>query len=174
MKNSTIRKALSLGVIATWAFTIGCSSMTPQQTRRPAAQAAAPCIAVQQPILGHPGLIVMLTYNYAYTAKEPIPAWHKGDIVSRLNEMGSPDGNHFAEANGQAVNFYFTYTLNNDGNDHFTGTVVLSGWGVSHIETIYIGQPYASSSALTRDLTDRAYHRIRSGWTDSRPSCPQY
>ncbi|MBZ5528711.1 MAG: hypothetical protein LAN71_12515 [Acidobacteriia bacterium] len=117
----------------------------------------------------------MLTYNYTYSAKDPDPAWHKSDIVDRLNTLGRSDGNTFAEANGQAVNFHITYNLNNDGNDHFTGSVNLSGWGQGNVTTITRGypNPYASSSVLTRDLTDAMYEFIHGGWHDPRPSCPQ-
>jgi hypothetical protein len=118
----------------------------------------------------------VINYNYAYNAKDPVGgrAWHKEDVLDYLNQLGRADGNSFAESNGQPVNFYITYTLNNDGQDHFTGSVDLSGWGQGHITTQYLGQyPYASTVKLTSDLTDKAYAFIKGGWHDSRPNCPQ-
>lgn len=153
----------------------GCAPMMQQQHRASRHQTPAPCSAVVAPIRGANPIVVVLTYNYAYTAKEPNPAWHKSDIISRLNDLGRPDGNGFVESNGQNVNFHITYTLQNDGNDHFTGSVDLAGWGVGHVTTIGKGypNPYASSSVLTSDLTDAVYAFIHGGWHDSRPSCPQ-
>lgn len=154
----------------------GCAPMVQQQhhsSRRPAAP--APCSTPIAPIRNVSPIVVVLTYTYAYTAKDPNPAWHKSDIIDRLNELGRSDGNTFVEANGQSVNFHITFTLQNDGNDHFTGSVDLSGWGQGHITTISKGypNPYASSSVLTSDLTDAAYAFVHGGWHDSRPSCPQ-
>jgi hypothetical protein len=153
----------------------GCAPMVQQQHRASRRQAPAPCSAVVSPIRGVNPIVLVLTYNYAYTAKEPNPAWHKSDIISHLNDLGRPDGNGFVESNGQAVNFHITYTLQNDGNDHFTGSVDLAGWGAGHVTTIGKGypDPYASSSALTSDLTDAVYAFIHGGWHDLRPSCPQ-
>jgi len=59
-----------------------------------------------------------------------------------LNDLGKSGGNAFAESNGQPVNFYLSYTLNNDGQDHFSGSVNLSGWGQGNITTISLGCPY--------------------------------
>lgn len=153
----------------------GCAPMVQQQHHSSRRSAPSPCSAVVAPIRGVNPIVVVLTYTYAYTAKDPNPAWHKSDIIDRLNEQGRSDGNSFVEANGQSVNFHITFTLQNDGNDHFTGSVDLSGWGQGHITTISKGypNPYASSSVLTSDLTDAAYAFVHGGWHDSRPSCPQ-
>jgi hypothetical protein len=156
-------------------FLSGCAPMMQQQHHASRKQAPAPCNPVVAPIRGVSPIVVVLTYNYAYSAKDPNPAWHKSDIIGRLNDLGRADGNSFAESNGQAVNFHITYTLQNDGNDHFTGSVDLAGWGVGHVTTISKGypNPYASSSVLTSDLTDAMYAFIHGGWHDLRPSCPQ-
>ena len=170
--------AQSLTVTALLAAVVlpGCGPMMQTQTRsHRRAAPPAPCSTPVAPIRNN-SLIVVINYNYSYTAKDPTSAraWHKGDIINRLNDLGRPDGNTFAESNGQAVNFYFNYTLNNDGQDHFTGSIELTGWGQGHITTLYSGQySYASSGQLTSDLTDKAYGFIHTGWHDSRPNCPQ-
>jgi hypothetical protein len=159
------------------AMTVGCTIPPPgararATNRRP--QAPAPCSAVVPPLTSH-NLIVVVNYDYSYTANDPGAArqWHKGDIIEHLNGLGRGDSNTFAESNGQPVNFYITYTLNNDGQDHFTGSVALSGWGQGHITTVSLGQyPYASTAQLTSDLTDKVYAFVHGGWHDSRPNCP--
>ena len=110
----------------------GCAPMMQQQHHSSRRQPPAPCSAVVAPIRGVSPIVLVLTYTYAYTAKDPNPAWHKSDIISRLDDLGRADGNTFAEANGQSVNFHMTFTLQNDGNDHFTGSVDLAGWGAGH------------------------------------------
>ncbi|HYA97045.1 MAG TPA: hypothetical protein VEH49_03045 [Methylomirabilota bacterium] len=173
------RSAWSLLVSAVLAAALlpGCGPMTQTQARsHHRAAAPAPCSTPVAPIRNN-NLIVVINYNYSYNAKDPTAGrgWHKGDIIAHLNDLGRSDGNSFAESNGQAVNFYFNYTLNNDGQEHFTGSIELSGWGQGHIATLYSGQyPYASSAQLTSDLTDKAYAYIHGGWHDSRPNCPQY
>ena len=147
---------------------VSCATPAPRRSARP-------CGPVIPPIR-YNNLIVVINYNYSYNARDPneARAWHKGDIIAHLNSLGQQDGNTFAESNGQPVNFYLTYTLNNDGQDHFTGSINLSGWGQGHIATMYSGQyPYASSAKLTSDLTDKAYGFIHTGWHDARPGCPQ-
>ena len=162
-------------LLATAVFS-GCGPMTQTQSRshhRPAPP--APCSTPVAPIRNN-HVIVVLNYNFSYTAKDPTAArpWLKSDIINRLNELGRGDGNSFAESNGQTVNFYVTYTLNNDGQDHFTGSVKLEGWGQGYISTLYSGQnSYASAAALTSDLTDKMYAYVHGGWHDSRANCPQ-
>lgn len=168
-------KAL-LTVAVVLATVTGCVAPPPRShARRRQAPAPAPCTATVAPLRYH-NLIVVINYNYSYNAKDPGTArvWHKSDIISHLNDLGRGDGNTFAESNGQPVNFYITYTLNNDGQDHFTGSVELSGWGQGHITNAYLGQyPYASTAQLTSDLTDKIYTFIHEGWHDSRPNCPR-
>jgi hypothetical protein len=132
-----------------------------------------PCRADVGPIRNN-ALIIVINYNFAYTARDPgeARAGAKVDILDELNDLGMADGNTFAESNGQPVNFYFNYTIYNDGQDHYTGSVEVDGWGWGRITTIYSGQyPYASPFALVRDLTGKAYSWINTGWHDSRPSC---
>jgi hypothetical protein len=163
--------AKTLSIFVLLVVMTGC--MTPPPRRQ--AAAPAPFSKPVSPIRNN-SLTIVLNYNYAYNPKDAAAGreWHRGDIISHLNDMGRSDGNSFAESNGQAVNFYFNYTLNNDGQDHFTGSLELTGWGQGHITTIWLGQyPYASSAALTRDLTAKAYEYIHGGWHDTRPNCPQ-
>jgi len=160
------------GLVALLLLT-GCVASQPRYNSR-RKQAPAPCTPVIAPI-HNSNLIVVINYNYSYSARDPgaARAWHKSDIIDHLNSLGRADGNTFAESNGQQVNFYLTYTLNNDGQDHFTGSIDLSGWGQGHVTTQYLGQyPYASTAQLTSDLTDKAYAFIHGGWHDSRPNCP--
>lgn len=163
--------ASAVALLAMLSATAGCFPLVPN---RPPPPPPAPCTKPVSPIRNVSPIIIVLTYHYTYTAKDPSPEQHEADILAQLNQLGAPDGNSFQEANGQAINFYMTYNLSNDGNDHFNGSLEFSGWGQGLIHTFYIGQPYASSDALTRDLTSQMYEFIHEGWHDSRASCPQY
>jgi hypothetical protein len=159
--------------LGTLVLLAGCVASQPRYNAR-RRQAPAPCTPVVAPIRNS-RLTVVINYNYAYNAKDPAAGrtWHKSDILDYLNQLGRADGNTFAEPNGESVNFYLNYTLNNDGQEHFTGSVSLSGWGQGNITNQYSGQyPYASTAKLTSDLTDKVYAFIRGGWHDSRPNCP--
>jgi hypothetical protein len=161
-----------LPVFVLLAVMMGC--MVPPQ-RQASRQAPQPCSAAVNPIRNN-STAVVLNYNYTYTPKDASEGrqWLREDTIAKLNSLGRPDGNSFAESNGQAVNFYFNYTLNNDGQDHFTGSLEFSGWGQGHITTISLGQyPYASATILNRELTGKAYEFIHGGWHDLRPNCPQ-
>ena len=155
-------KAILAMVLISGLFFSGCAElMNPPP---------APCREAVSPIRDN-HLIIVINYNFAYTARDPVEAraGFKPEIIDALNDLGLPDGNSFAESNGQPVNFYFTYTIYNDGQDHFTGNVELSGWGWGRVATVYSGQyPYASPLALTRDLTNKAYAWINTGWHESR------
>ena len=139
----------------------------------PPPPALPPCRETVGPIRDNL-LVVVINYNFAYTARDPGEARvaARFDIMDELNDLGAQNGNSFAESNGQPVNFYFTYTIYNDGQDHFTGQVELSGWGWGRVTTIYSGQyPYASPMAMVRDLTQKAYSWLNTGWHDSSPHC---
>ena len=153
-----------------------CVPMNTAQSRRRRPAPPAPCTTPVHPIQ-YSSLVVFINYNFSYTPKDSTAArpWLRSDILNRLNEDGKADGNTFSESNGTAINFTITYTLNNDGQDHFTGSINLSGWGQGNIATLYSGQySYTNAADLTRDLTDKAYGYIHGGWHDSRPNCPQY
>ena len=148
---------------------IGCIVPPPRQRQAP----PAPCTVPVSPIR-YNSLLSVINVNYAYNAEDPNGGrdWHRGDVLTELNSLGSSDGNTFAEPNGQQPNFYFTYSISNDGQDHFTGSVKLEGWGQGYITTINKYQyPYASSAKLVQDLTDEAYQFIHLGWHDLRPGC---
>src|SRR6266571_1774158 len=76
-------------------------------------------------------IVVVINVNYSYTPQDEQGArsWHRDDVLEELNTQGQADGNTFAEPNGQATNFTFTYTINNDGQDHFTGGLHLGAAG---------------------------------------------
>jgi hypothetical protein len=140
---------------------------------RPVRQAPAPCTVPVAPIRYH-SLLSVINVNYSYNAVDPAGGrtWHRGDVLDELNNLGKADGNSFTEPNGQQPNFYITYTITNDGQDHFTGSVKLEGWGQGYITTINKYQyPYSSSAKLVQDLTDDAYGFVHGGWHDSRPGC---
>lgn len=153
---------LALGAIA--------ACVPPQQRRR---AAPAPCSPTVAPIRNI-AILVVININYTYTPEDESSARssHKDDIIDELNTLGQPDGNTFAEPNGQGTNFTFTYTINNDGQDHFTGGLHFAGWGQGAIHDFGRYQySYASTDALVKDLTDDAYAFIHDGWHDSRPAC---
>ena len=150
----------------------GCV-MPPQYNRRPAPP--APCLKPVGPIR-YETLYVVINVNYSYTPKDG----EKGrtllqqGVLDELNTMGRPDGNSFSQPNGQPTNFTFTYSISNDGQDHYTGSLQFSGWGEGSIHQFARYQyPYASPSLLVKDLTDDAYSFIHNGWHDLRPNCPQ-
>jgi len=161
-----------LGIGLVLLFT-GCIAPTTYSRRQ--APPPAPCLKPVGPIR-NVALISLINVNYTYTPKdaEGGRTWHRDDVLSELNSLGVSDGNTFAEPNGQQPNFYFTYSITNDGQDHFTGSLQFSGWGEGNIHNFSKYQyPYASSAVLVKDLTDEAYAFIHGGWHDNRPQCPQ-
>ena len=150
----------------------GCVPPSRAYSRR---QRPAPCSELVPPIR-NVGILAVINVTYTYTPKdaEGGRSGHRNDILDELNGLGRPDGNTFAEPNGQQPNFHFNYSISNDGQDHFTGSLELAGWGQGHISTFNKYQyPYASSDQLVKDLTDDAYGYVHAGWHDSRPNCPQ-
>jgi hypothetical protein len=157
-----------LGLIAALA-SVGC--VQPNYRR----QAPSPCTTPVSPIRNL-ALLTVINVSYTYTPKdeEGGRSQHRGEILDELNRLGQEDGNTFAEPNGQQTNFYLNYSLSNDGQDHFTGNLELSGWGQGHINTFNRYQySYASAAKLLTDLTDDAYTFVHLGWHDARPTCPQ-
>ncbi len=138
-------------------------------------QAPTPCTQPVAPIR-NVAMLAVINVTYTYTPKdaEGGRSGHRDDVLSELNRLGRDDGNSFTEPNGQQPNFYFNFSISNDGQDHFTGSLELSGWGQGHISTFNRYQyPYADSDRLFADLTDDAYAFVHLGWHDSRPTCPQ-
>lgn len=125
------------------------------------------------PIRNNRNLVVSVSMNYTYTAKDPPlgRAWLQGDTVACLNNLGGGDGNVFAAQNGNPVNLYLAYTINNDGQDHFTASLEFSGWGQGHISTFSTQYSYTDWQAMTRSLTAQAYSYIQNGWHDTSPGC---
>jgi hypothetical protein len=171
-RRSTRETALTGAVLFTLTALAGC---VPPAQRYHRSQKPAPCSAPVAPIRNI-AMLAVINVNYTYTPKdaEGGRSGHKEDVLEQLNTLGNPDGNSFAEPNGQQPNFYFTYSISNDGQDHYTGSLELSGWGQGHITTLGKYQyPYSSSTRLVSDLTDEAYQFVHLGWHDSRPTCPQ-
>ena len=154
-------------------YLAGCVVPPPAAHTRQRQSAPAPCSTPVDPIR-YQSILAVINVNYTYTAKDADAGrtWHRGDVLTELNELGKQDGDSFAEPNGQQPNFYMTYSISNDGQDHFTGSLEFSGWGQGHITTLSKYQyPYSSSAQLVKDLTDEAYQFIHGGWHDTRPSC---
>jgi heme/copper-type cytochrome/quinol oxidase subunit 2 len=116
-----------------------------------------------------------LNFNFTYVTKEDedVVRRHGVELVlARLNEDGVSDGNSFAFPNGEVTNLTLDYTLNNEGqpgNDRFSGSVVMNGWGWGYIHTFTSGQyPYSDAEKLITSLTDQVYSYLHTGWHDSR------
>lgn len=149
---------------------LGTTGCVPTNYRRPA---PAPCTASVSPIRYTP-IVAVLNFNFTYTPKDANEGRDalRDTALRELNSDGSPDGNSFTQPNGQQQNFTITYSLSNDGQDHYTGSVQLSGWGQGYISTFNRYQSsYTDPLKLTSDLTDDLYVFIHDGWHDSRPQC---
>jgi hypothetical protein len=149
--------------------------MPPPSHARYQHQAPEPCKPHVQPI-NYQTIVTSISVNYTYTPKDATAArpWHQGDVLEYLNGLGKANGDTFVAQNGQALNFTFVYTINNDGQDHFTGSLQFSGWGWGYINTFNTQYAYSDTSQMTRDLTDQAFSFIKGGWHDTRSTCPQY
>jgi len=113
---------------------------------------------------------IIVTSNLTYNAVDETAARGSlpNQVLGRLGTAGSGDGNTFSIASGEAPNFTFHFTVNNDGNDRFSGSVDMSGWGWGHIATIYSGEyTYASAPEMIDALTDKAYTWIHNGWREA-------
>lgn len=92
-------------------------------------------------------------------------------VLDRLNENGRADGNTFREAQGEATNFIFNITIHNDGTDHFSASLSMSGWGWGDICTVGSGQYKFSSEGAPEMIwkcVDEAYGWIHNGWHENR------
>ncbi|HET7789431.1 MAG TPA: hypothetical protein VFD85_12630 [Gemmatimonadales bacterium] len=137
--------------------------------------APSPCTPTIEPIK-NTAIILVINITYTYTPEDESGAResHKEEVLDELNSLGRNDGNTFAEPNGQDNNFTFTYSISNDGQDHYTGGLRFAGWGQGFIHQFNrYDNTYASTEQLVRDLTDDAYGFIRDGWHDARPACSQ-
>jgi hypothetical protein len=162
---------LAVLAVLTGLFMVGCdpAMFAPRPAYHP-----APCSAVVPPIRNS-ALAISVSVNATYNAKDLAAgrSYTQNDAIAYLNELGTGDNNTFAAQNGNQLNFTFAYTINNDGQDHFTGSLVLSGWGEGWIHTFSSSGSYSDASQMFRELTSEAYGFIHGGWHDSRPSCPQ-
>ncbi|MFH0989393.1 MAG: hypothetical protein V1799_05180 [bacterium] len=93
-------------------------------------------------------------------------------LLERLNSIGQSDGNSFTIPDGEATNFILTYTINQVGqigNDRYTGSMTLSGWGWGTICTISSGEyPFTNPFHMLNKLTDQAYSWIHNGWRETQ------
>jgi hypothetical protein len=168
MWRSKMKKTLFVAVASM--FLAGCMQLMAPH----AASTPDPCSAPVSPI-SNSALVVVVNVNYTYTPKDASSArpWHQDDVIAYLNTLGAAQRNTFSAQNGNDNNFTLTYTINNDGQDHFTGSLDFSGWGQGHIHTFGTTNPYTDTDEMTRDLTAQAYQFIATGWHDARTSCPQ-
>jgi hypothetical protein len=175
-KFNTFRRlpSMNLKSICTSVVLLSCVLFAaPIAGAKPRRPAPVPCSTTVPPIRNH-SLLSVINVNYTYKAVDETGGrtWHRDDVLEELNTLGHDDGNTFAEPNGEQPNFYITFTISNDGQDHFTGSVKLEGWAQGYITTINKYQySYASSAKLVQDLTDEAYKFVHSGWHDGRPEC---
>lgn len=133
----------------------------------------SPCQA-QVPPIRYASIKVTLNFNYTYTPRDASEGRDalRDAALRELNSDGTQDGNTFAEPNGQETNFTLNYSLSNDGQDHYTGSVAFGGWGWGDISSRGRYQyTYSDPLKLTSDLTDDFYTFIHGGWHDDRPQC---
>ncbi len=99
--------------------------------------------------------------------REPTLDERQSRVAGRKPELpGSP-----GETGNGGPDFYLNYTIKNDGQDHFTGSLNFSGWGQGFIHNFSTEYAYTDTGLMTRDLTRQAYGFIQGGWHDSRPEC---
>jgi hypothetical protein len=122
------------------------------------------------PAIRNTAIKIIVTSNFTYTPKgEDVHTIPPDLVLGRLNVEGKVDGNTFSIANGEATNFNFVVTINNDGNDRFSGSIDMSGWGWGHIATIYSGpNTWASAPDMIEKMTTDAYVWIHGGWHENR------
>lgn len=163
VRNQCLCVILALGLAA------GCDS-----NDAPVQQAAP--MSEDVPPLRNIAFKLLITSNLTYTAKDETLARENlpGLVVDRLNIDGSADGNSFSIANGEAQNFTLEYTIQNDGNNRFSGNVRMSGWGQGYISTLYSGEyTFSNGVDLINSLSDKAYAYIHTGWHDARKDAVQ-
>jgi hypothetical protein len=152
-------------------FFAGC--VVPPPSRSP--QRPSPCMAVIAPIR-YTSIVVSVNINTTYNAKDLPGArqFAEPDVIKELSAQSTAngDGNTFNPQNGQASNLTYNYSVSNDGNGHFTGSLSMYGWGVGFIHTFYTQYPYTEPYKMLEDLTDQSYSYIHGGWHDARPNCP--
>jgi len=160
MKTSIIAAAL----LALFAVSVGCDATpTPPVDNKP--------ISPDVPPIRNCAIKLLINSNLTYTAKDEAGARGSlpDQVVARLNRDGIGDGNTFSIASGEAQNFTLTYTVNNDGNNRFTGSVYMAGWGQGYLNTFYSGEyTYSNGPDMIDAVTDKAYTYIHGGWHDAR------
>lgn len=122
------------------------------------------------PAVRNTHLKIIVTSNLTYSAKDESGA--RGTlpelVLQRLNEKGRADGNTFSIASGEQQNLTLHYTINNDGNNRFTGSVNIGAW-YGYNWTEYSGQySYADGWQMVEALTDKVSNWLHTGWVDPR------
>jgi hypothetical protein len=159
-----VRKTFALFCIA-WLQT-ACATRTAPKV------APSACTAPVAPIR-NTNIHVTLNYDFTYTPRDAteVRTSNRPEVIAQLNGLGAPNGNTFAETEGDNGNLTFSYTLNSDSQDRFTGSLRFSGWGQGLIHNFYTSGTYNSWRTMIAALTSQAYEFIRDGWHDSRPNC---
>jgi len=119
-------------------------------------------------------IVITINVNATYNPKDLSAgrSYTQSDAIAYLNELGTVDGNKFAPQNGNKNNFTFVYTIGNDGQEHYTGSLDFSY--LEHVHLFTTQYTYANPTQMFRDLTAQAYTYIHNGWADTRPECPRY
>jgi len=149
--------------------------MIPGGEAAPAEQVQVTPLKDDVPPVRNTAIKVVINVNFNYETKRPEDEARRAAVdrvLARLNEDANLDGNRFAFPDGEASNLTLDFTFGNEGqpgNDRFTGSVVMNGWGWGYIGTFNSGQyPYSDPDKLVNMLTDQVYGLIHTGWHDSR------
>lgn len=147
----------------------------------PSGEAAPPQKVQERPLreavspIRNTAIKIIINVTFTYTTKGDEGDARRMTIesaMSRLNQDGQTDSNSFVFPDGEASNFTLNYTLNNVGqygNDRFTGSVEMKGWGWGYINTFDSGEyPYSDFQKLIDALTDKVYSFIHTGWHDTQ------
>lgn len=145
--------------------------LSPSGSSEPAPPPAPPRDPV--PAIRNCAIKIVTNVYFSYTPKDEGGARQTTMRIvhDRLNELGAPDGNTFTEAQGEAPNFHVNITIHNDGTDHFSATLSLSGWGWGDICTVGSGEYKFSSEGapeMIYKVVDSAYGWIHNGWHENR------
>ncbi len=145
--------------------------LSPSGSSEPAPPPAPPRDPV--PAIRNTAIKIVTNVYFSYSPKDEGGARQTTMriVLDRLNQLGQPDGNTFSECQGEAPNFYVNITIHNDGTDHFSATLSMSGWGWGDICTVGSGEYKFSSEGapeMIYKVVDSAYGWIHNGWHENR------
>lgn len=162
-------------VLAALAVVLVVFLLMPDEESAPAQEVDETPLREDVPPVRNTSIKVNINVTFTYTTKMDEDEARRTAInliLARLNEQGSLDGNSFSFPDGEPSNLTFDYTFYNQGqpgNDRYTGSLVMSGWGWGYIHTFDSGQyPYSDAEKLINVLTDQAYNFLHTGWHDTR------